>query len=94
MTYGAILAHALVRSMRIMAALANQVPIEQLRPIACLRMVQACARELIDALSGPSAPAWERVTTAVGWLITEFARERRPSCSRPRIALNLGAIGA
>ena len=94
MTYGAMLAHALMRSVRIMAALANQVPIEQLRPIACLRMVRVCAREIIDALSDRSAAAWERVTIFVGWFITEFARERGPSRSRPWIALNLGAIGA
>jgi IS4 transposase len=36
MTYGAMLAHVLVRSLRIQAALDNEIPLEQLRPLACL----------------------------------------------------------
>ena len=94
LTYGAMLAHALVRSVRIQAALANEIPLEQLRPLACLHVVRAYARELVDALAAPSRAAWERAVSAVGSALVVLARERRPSRSRQRIALKLGAIGA
>ena len=94
LTYGAMLAHALVRSVRIQAALANEIPLEQLRPLACLHVVRAYARELVDALAAPSRAAWERVVSIVGSALVALARERHPSRSRQRIALKLGAIGA
>ena len=94
LTYGAMLAHALVRSVRIQAALANEVPLEQLRPLATLHVVRAYARDLVNALASLSVAAWTAVVTAVGAALVDLARERHPSRSRKRIALTLGAIGA
>jgi hypothetical protein len=94
MTYGAMLAHVLVRSLRIQAALDNEIPIEQLRPLACLHVARAFARDIIDALAAPTACAWIRVSQAVGVALALLARELKPSRSRPRIALKLGAVGA
>ncbi len=94
MTYGAMLAHVLVRSLRIQAALDNEIPLEQLRPLACLHVARAFARDIIDALAAPTCCAWTRVSRAVGLALAQLAREFKPSRSRPRIALNLGAVGA
>jgi len=94
MTYGAMLAHVLVRSLRIQAALDNEIPLEQLRPLACLHIARAFARDIIDALAAATRCAWVRVSHAVGLALAQLARELKPSKSRPRIALNLGAIGA
>jgi Transposase DDE domain len=94
MTYGAMLAHVLVRSLRIQAALDNEVPLEQLRPLACLHIARAFARDIIDALAATTRRAWFRISHAVGLAIVQLARELKPSRSRPRIALNLGAVGA
>lgn len=94
LTYGAMLAHAVVRSVRIQAALANEIPLEELRPLACLHVVRAYGREIIDALAAPGRAAWTRIVSAVGAALVALARERIPSRSRPRIALKLGAIGA
>jgi hypothetical protein len=41
LTYGAMLAHALVGSVRIQAALVNEIPLEELRPLASLHVVRA-----------------------------------------------------
>ena len=94
LTYGAMLAHALVRSVRIQAALAHEVPLEQLRPLATLHVMRAYARDVVDALASSSAAAWSAVVIAVGKALVALARERQPSRSRKRIALKLGAIGA
>ena len=94
MTYGAMLAHVLVRSLRIQAALDNEIPLEQLRPRACLNVARAFARDIIDALASASLSAWRSVAKTVGQALALLAREFKPSRSRPRIALNLGAIGA
>jgi len=94
LTYGAMLAHVLVRSLRIQAALDNEIPLEQLRPLACLHVARAFARDIIDALAAATCSAWRRVAHAVGLALVQLARELKPSRSRPRIALNLGAIGA
>ena len=94
LTYGAMLAHAMVRSIRIQAALANEIPLEELRPLACLHVVRAHVREIIDALVTSGRAAWERVVSTVGTALVTLARERHPSRSRRRIALKLGAIGA
>ena len=94
MTYGAMLAHVLVRSLRIQAALDNEIPLEQLRPLACLHVARAFARDIIDALAAPTACSWLRVSRDVGQAIAALARELKPSRSRPRIALHLGAVGA
>ena len=94
LTYGAMLAHVLVRSVRIQAALANEIPLEQLRPLASLHVVRAYARDLLDALASSSRTVLTRVLVTVGAALVGIAREVRPSRSRPRIALKLGAIGA
>ncbi len=93
LTYGAMLAHVLVRSLRIHAALANNVPLEQLRPLACLHVARAFAREIVDALATTSRTAWARAAMLVGEAVMVIARELQPSRSRPRIALRMGAVG-
>jgi hypothetical protein len=94
LTYGAMLAHVVVRSLRIHAALANEIPLEQLRPLACLHVARAYARDVVDALAGATRPTWVRVVNLVANALTAIARELKPSRSRQRIALKLGAIGA
>lgn len=94
LTYGAMLAHVLVRSVRIQAALANEIPLEELRPLACLHVARAFARDLVDALAAVAPAAWSRVIASVGAVFIAVAREVKPSRSRPRIALELGAVGA
>jgi hypothetical protein len=94
LTYGAMLAHVLVRSVRIQAALANEIPLEQLRPLASLHVVRAFARELVDGLASSTRAEWHQLMTTVGDVLVGLARERKPSRSRQRIALKLGAIGA
>jgi hypothetical protein len=94
LTYGAMLAHVLVRSLRIGAALQSEVPLEQLRPIACLHVARAFAREIVDALASLSHQLWSRATRSVTTALLALARERQPSRSRLRIALTLGAAGA
>jgi hypothetical protein len=94
LTYGAMLAHALVRAVRSQSALANEIPLEQLRPLATLHVARAFARDLTDALATASRTAWANVLRRVSIALIDIARERRPSRSRPRIALKLGAIGA
>jgi Transposase DDE domain len=94
LTYGAMLAHVLVRSVRIEAALANDIPLEQLRPLASLHVVRAYARDLLDALVSTTRAVRVRVFAAVGAALISIAREVKPSRSRPRIALKLGACGA
>lgn len=94
LTYGAMLAHVLVRSVRIQAALANQIPLEQLRPLACLHVVRAHARDLVDALASGSRALWNHAVDLVGDNLIALARELKPSRSRSRIGPKLGAIGA
>jgi hypothetical protein len=94
LTYGAMLAHALVRSVRIQTALANEVPLDELRPLASLHVARAYARELVDALASVGRDAWAEVLALLGADLVPFARERRPSRSRKRIGIKLGAVGA
>lgn len=94
LTYGAMLAHALVRSVRIQTALANEVPLDDLRPLASLHIARAYARELVDALASVSRDAWAEVLALLGADLVPFARERRTSRSRKRIGVKLGAVGA
>jgi hypothetical protein len=94
LTYGAMLAHALVRSMRIHAALANEVPLEQLRPLASLHVARAYARDVVDALASASRTVWSAVVDVVGAALVFVAREIHTSRSRQRIAVKLGAVGA
>jgi hypothetical protein len=94
LTYGAMLAHALVRSVRIQAALAHDVPLEQLRPVATLHVMRAYARDVVDALVSSSAAVWSAMVTTLSAALVNLTREKQPSRSRKRIALKLGAIGA
>jgi len=94
LSYGAMLAHAIVRSIRIATALSNDVPLHELRPLACLRMIRACAHTLAEALERQIPSGWRRLFETLSGHFVYFAREKQPSRSRPRIALNLGACGA
>jgi hypothetical protein len=94
LTYGAMLAHALVRSVRIQTALANEVPLDELRPLASLHVARAYARDLVDALASARRDAWAQVLALLGADLVPFARERKPSRSRKRIGIKLGAVGA
>ena len=94
LTYGAMLAHVLVRSLRIQTALENEIPLEQLRPLACLHVARAFAREIVDALASATHDAWSRTVRIVSAALFALARELKPSRSRPRVALVLGAAGA
>lgn len=94
LTYGAAIAHVVVRSLRIQAALANEVPLEQLRPLACLHVARAFAREIVDALAAATRHRAKPLIQAVRYVLVALARELKPSRSRQRIALKLGAIGA
>ena len=94
LTYGAMLAHVLVRSLRIQAALANEIPLEQLRPLACLHVARAYARDIVDALATLNSSVWKATTRIVAETLAAIAREIKPSRSRPRIALKFGAVGA
>jgi Transposase DDE domain len=93
LTYGAMLAHVVVRSLRVQAALAHEIPLEQLRPLACLHVARAFAREIVDGLASVSAAVWSRTSAQVTQHLATLAREVKPSRSRQRIALLLGAAG-
>jgi hypothetical protein len=94
LTYGAMISHALIRSLRIDAALTNEVPLEQLRPIACLNTLRAYATSLVDALVSPTFSNWKNLSAQLMFTMLALARERKPSRSRMRIALQFGACGA
>lgn len=94
LTYGAAIAHVVVRSLRVQAALANEVPLEQLRPLACLHVARAFAREIVDNLADAPRRLSHGPLQVVTRTLVDIARERKPSRSRQRIALQLGAIGA
>ncbi len=94
MTFGALIAHVLVRSLRLRAALASEIPLERLRPLPALRMVRAYARDLVDALLSGCHARWVAVVDELTVALVPFAYEHQPSRSRPRIALQLGAVGA
>src|SRR5690606_36911458 len=94
LTYGAMLAHVLVRSLRIEAALRNEIPIEQLRPLACLHVPRAFARDIVDALASCSRIAFADFLVHMTPTLLAIAREQKPSRSRTRISLILGAVGA
>lgn len=91
--YASLLAHALVRSLRITAALQHEVPMESLRPVACLHLARAFASELVSALLHPDPTVWALVCHRLLRALLDVAHERRPSRSRPRIAASLGAPG-
>jgi hypothetical protein len=93
LTYGAFIGHVVVRSVRLFAAIRHQIPLDQLRPLACLAFVRACANDLVDALFSRSRTAWEQIAVAIGDQLVDFARESTPSESRQRIGPELGALG-
>lgn len=93
LTYGAMLAHVVVRSLRVQTALAHEIPLTQLRPLACLHVARAFTREIVDALATSSAAVWKHVSAVVTQHLATLAREVKPSRSRQRIALGLGAAG-
>lgn len=94
LTYAAMLGHVAVRSLRVQAALANEIPLTQLRPLACLRVAKTFARDIIDALVGSGPKEWLKVVADVGDAFMQLAREEKTSRSRPRIPLEMGAAGA
>jgi len=93
LTYGAMLGHVVVRSLRLIAALRHDVPLEQLRPLACRDFIRPYATVIVDALLDPDSDAWSRLVDVLTDGIVAFTRERKPSMSRPRIAASLGALG-
>lgn len=94
LTYGAMLGHVAVRSLRIQAALANEVPLTQLRPLACLRVAKAFAHDIIDSLLGTGPLSWPKLLLDIGEGFMLVALEKKPSRSRSRIPLQMGAFGA
>lgn len=94
LTYGAAVAHATLRALRIHAALRHSIPVHELRPLATLHVARAWARELTDALASSSMQRWSRVCNTLADVLLPFAREKKPSRSRGRIGIPLGALGA
>lgn len=93
LTYGAMLSHALVRSLRVVTAVRHDIPLEQLRPLACLHAIRPFNAEIIDALSSRDNRKWQRLFNRIGECMLEIAHEQKPSKSRPRVARALGAGG-
>lgn len=94
LTYAAMLSHVAVRSLRVQAALANQIPLTQLRPLACLRVAKVYSKEIVDALQGIAPIPWAKFLIDLGDALLQTALEKKPSRSRNRIPLQLGAFGA
>lgn len=93
LTYGAMMGHVVVRSLRLTAAMRHHVPLEQLRPLACLHVLRPFAVQVADALLSFDATDWARLVADISALIVTFSREVKPSRRRSRIASHLGAIG-
>jgi hypothetical protein len=94
LTYGAMLSHALVRSLRIVTALRRDIPLEQLRPLACLHAIRPFGADIFTALACRDSRRWNRLVDEIGDCMLAIAHEKKPSKSRPRIARALGAWGA
>lgn len=94
LTYGAMLGHVAVRALRVQVALANEIPLTQLRPLACLRVAKAFAQDIVDALLGSSTKSWTKLLVDIGEAFMQLARQKKPSRSRRRIPLQMGAFGA
>jgi hypothetical protein len=94
LTYGAILGHVAARALRLQAALASEIPLTQLRPLACLRVAKAFAQDIVDSLVGIGSKSWTNLLADVGEAFMQLARERKPSRSRRRIPQRMGAFGA
>jgi hypothetical protein len=93
LTYGAMLSHALVRSLRIVTALRHNVPLEQLRPLACLHSIRPFGADIVTALACRDSRRWQHLVDEIGDCMLAIAHEQKPSKSRPRIARALGAWG-
>ena len=93
LAYGAMIGHVLLRSFRICAALRSHLPLTELRPVATLHLVRAFAIAAVDVLAEHDLTAWHRLIESMTPLLVAVAHEPRPSRSRHRIALNLGALG-
>lgn len=73
----------------------NYVRVERGNPsAAAVEQARALAREIVDAFDSLSHEARTRVASTVTAAILALAREIRPSRSRQRVALALGAVGA
>lgn len=94
LTYGAMTAQVLVRSLKIQAAISSDIPLESLRPLACLHVARAWARELVDALAKGSRACWHNVVERLILELVPFVLELAPPRSPPRIFLIFGAGGA
>ena len=94
LTYGAMLGHVAVRALRVQAALANEIPLTQLRPLACLRVAKAFAQDIIDSLLGSGLKPWSKLLIDIGEAFMQLALEKKTSRSRRRIPLQMGALGA
>jgi hypothetical protein len=93
LTYGAMLGHVVVRSLRVIAALRHQVPLDELRPLACRDFIRGYAADLVRALLSLDGDALHQLIHVISDGLVDFARERSPSAARPRIAATLGASG-
>ena len=93
LTYGALLSYALVRTLRLAAAAHQDVPVETLRPLATLHAVRPYVSTLVDALSRPRSVRLQNLLEDISATIIQLAHEPKPSRSRPRVALELGAVG-
>lgn len=93
LTYGAMIAHVVVRSLRVAAALRNDVSLDQLRPLAALHALRPFATDIAAALLAGNSASWHRLFARIATTILTISLELKPSRSRPRIARELGAIG-
>jgi len=93
LTYATLFTHALVRSLRIAAALRHDVPLESIRPLGTLHSIRPFAQDLISALLSPIHGTWRTLVEHLMRCILLLAHELKPSKSRPRIAAQLGAYG-
>ena len=91
--YAVMLAHAFVRSLRLAAACAHDVPVEQLRPLAVWHMIRAHAHPIINALQNGTFSLLENRLSLLFSHILLFAHEPHPSKSRYPIARAMGAVG-
>ena len=94
LTYAALFAHALMRSLRIATALRNDVPLDSLRPLASLHALRACAADLISAAIARPPRIWNLCIDNLAHVLFHLAYEQKSSRNRTRIAHQLGAIGA
>jgi hypothetical protein len=93
LTYGAMIGHVIVRSLRVAAALRHEVALDQLRPLAALHALRPFASDVAHALIAGDSPAWHRLFAHIAAAMIDIGLELTPSRSRPRIAHDLGAIG-